>query len=395
MKRKILFVIPTLVGGGAEKVLVTILKYLSRDKYEITLFVLYDVGAYTNSIPEWINVIKGPKPDKTNIKEISRIPWAECAHTHVFNLKQKIYRNLINRTPKIFRALMLKRKRFDIEVAALEGVPCHLISNWGGHGIKWGWIHTDPIKAKDVDACKTYQALDKVICVSESVRELISIKYNLPPQNTDTVYNPIDTRLIITLAKQKPNIKKKGTTAIYLGRLSQEKGVERLIRAMYTARESNPHLYLWILGAGHLENQLKKLVIELQLANFIKFLGFVENPYPFIVEADFLVCPSDFEGFSLSIAESLLLQKPVVSTKTLGPTELLKNGELGILCETTEISLTNAILKMSSPEILQEYKENIAATSFAFDLNTSICKLEELLDNTKLVYPPAPKYASN
>lgn len=381
MKRKILFVIPTLIGGGAEKVLITILKNLSKDKYDVTILLLYNTGVYVNSIPSWIEIITGPTSDHNenyyNFFSKSRAIFRK----RLFDLKQKIYRNLIRRLPKITRCILLKNKKFDLEIAFLEGIPCHLISNWGGKSIKWGWIHTDPINSPDTNACSNYRNLDKIICVSNQIKYLMAKHHNIPINNMEVIYNPIDTKRISELSLEATNISKNGVTAIYIGRLSDEKGVRRLINALNIVNTKGHTLNLWIVGGGNLEGALREQTSELKLNNKITFFGFLENPYKLLQEADFLVSASDFEGFSLTIAESLYLKKPVVSTRTLGPTELLQKGKLGLLCDVNEHALANALIEMQNSETRNKYIANISTFKFTFDLDTSIKKIENILDH--------------
>ncbi len=381
MKLKVLFVMPNLVGGGAEKVLLTILQNLDTSKYEITLLLLYDTGHYIDAPPKWINVIRGIP---TVQKEISSKYFPKIfrkTNKLLFEFKHKVYRNLIRRLPEIFRQILLGQKKFDIEIAFLEGATCRLVSSWGGICQKWGWIHTDPILATEARASNTYEKLDKIICVSESVKNLMVQQYKINPISIDVIYNPVDANQIISTPETATS--KRGLTAIYMGRLSEEKGVDRLIDALKIVRDCGHSLTLWIVGEGHLERILKEKVGKMLQKESVVFFGFVDCPYGLLKSADFLVCPSDYEGFSLSIAEALCLKKPILSTKTLGATELLRNGELGLLCDFNATSIAEGLAQMCCREVREKYIGKITNHDYPFDLNSTISKIEFALDYTK------------
>ena len=92
-----------------------------------------------------------------------------------------------------------------------------------------------------------------------------------------------------------------------------------------------------ILGEGSLREDLEKEVLDLKISNHVKFLGFVDNPYAYMREADVFVLPSLWEGFGNVILESLAVGTQVVSTDCpSGPSEILDNGKYGILTEVDD-----------------------------------------------------------
>ena len=101
----------------------------------------------------------------------------------------------------------------------------------------------------------------------------------------------------------------------------------------------------------------------------VHMLGHIDNPYPIFKQADVYVCSSRHESFSLTVAESLILERPTISTKCTGPIELLENGKYGILVAADEIELKKAIELMVSNYEEREYyskraKERIESVSY-------------------------------
>ncbi len=131
---------------------------------------------------------------------------------------------------------------------------------------------------------------------------------------------------------------------IYLGRLSPEKGVDRLIDALAELHGSVRPFRLWIVGDDYYisrdksENvrlNLERQVKDKGLSEIVAFLGDRPNPYPYLKAADLMVLPSRMEGMGLVIWESLLCGTPVVATDSGGPCEALKNGRWGAVVENS------------------------------------------------------------
>ncbi len=134
-----------------------------------------------------------------------------------------------------------------------------------------------------------------------------------------TIYNPIDADGIIADAKayQPPH----QGYIVHVGKFKQQKRHDILIRAYAKSQRLKP---LVLVGTGPLLEQSKQLVHELGLDQQVIFAGFQKNPYPWILQADFMVLSSGFEGLGLVILESIALGTPVISTDCpSGPAEIL------------------------------------------------------------------------
>ena len=111
-------------------------------------------------------------------------------------------------------------------------------------------------------------------------------------------------------------------------------------------------------------------------------MGYKENPYKYVKSSDLFVCSSLSEGYSLVIAESLVLGIPVVSTKCSGPIEILRNGENGLLVENSEEGLYKGIKEIiNSGELYMNYKNKAVEEGTKFGVDNFIKSLEEILDN--------------
>ena len=252
---------------------------------------------------------------------------------------------------------------YDIEVAYLEcGATKILSSSTNQRAVKIAWVHCDlAIKMADVlDSFikKTrpyYQKYDHIVCVSQDVERSFVTLFR-PSQGTEIVYNTVDDILIRQLAMLplSVQIRKRKLTVVTLGRLTYQKGYDRLLRVHQRLLNVGVDYDLWILGEGPDRNSLEQYIKNNNLSGSVFLAGFQKNPYPWIREADVLVCSSRYEGFSTFITEGLLLGKPIVTTDCTGMRELLKNSESGMIVDNNEEALFCGLHQMLTDAPLRE-----------------------------------------
>lgn len=378
---KVLFFLESLGGGGAEKVLVNLIKGLDKSKYNITVKVMSDVGVYNDEIAEIIkckSIISGKNYGKN------------IFHNIFYKIKYK----LIYLLPKKIIYKIIAREKYDVEVAFIEGFATAVISESKNKlSKKIAWIHVDPIERNYADGyfknleehSQCYKKFDKIVCVSKSVERSAIKKYGITLNNIMTQYNPIDEYDIKKRANEKINILDSSAIKfITIGRLVEQKGYDRLIRVIKRLKEEYDGVFqLLILGDGEKKKQLEEYIKENKLTNIVKLQGFVKNPYPYLKNSDLFICSSRAEGYSLVIAESLILNVPVISTKCSGPNELLDFGKYGMLVENDEDSLYLGLKNIiDDRNKLKELKKKSQKRSEIFNYKKTIERIEKkILDN--------------
>lgn len=378
---KVLFFLESLGGGGAEKVLVNLIKGLDKSKYNITVKVMSDVGVYNDEIAEIIkckSIISGKNYGKN------------IFHNIFYKIKYK----LIYLLPKKIIYKIIAREKYDVEVAFIEGFATAVISESKNKlSKKIAWIHVDPIERNYADGyfknleehSQCYKKFDKIVCVSKSVERSAIKKYGITLNNIMTQYNPIDEDDIKKRANEKINILDSSAIKfITIGRLVEQKGYDRLIRVIKRLKEEYDGVFqLLILGDGEKKKQLGEYIKENKLTNIVKLQGFVKNPYPYLKNSDLFICSSRAEGYSLVIAESLILNVPVISTKCSGPNELLDFGKYGMLVENDEDSLYLGLKNIiDDRNKLKELKKKSQKRSEIFNYKKTIERIEKkILDN--------------
>lgn len=371
-KKRIIFFIESFAGGGAERVLYTILRYIDRDKFDITILVMSDVGVQREAFHRLGFEIK----NVLNCK----IGW----------LNKVKYKLLYNILPvKMALKWLLRGVEADTYVAFVEGYCTKVFSQLKSAKNKIAWVHIDIdtfpwTVEKGIYKCfeeekNAYHRFDKVIGVSGSVTGVLRDKYCL--QNSILLYNPIDEIRIKEQASIESNIEidKDTFNVVSVGRLTRQKGYDELIRMMPFLISANPKIRLYIIGEGEDRPALEQEIARLKLEKYIILLGFLDNPYSLLKKMDLFVCSSRAEGFSLVIAEAMIVGLPIISMECAGPCELLDYGKYGILCKSYE-ELKEKILSAATDEsLLQALKSSAKERGENFNTKDVVKSIEDML----------------
>lgn len=343
-KKKILFITWSFsLGGGAEKILENISNGLS-DEYDIDVLEInhHGIGEGNN---RKVNVLK---PIFKNLKNAS-----------IFNkIKWKFFLFF----PKLFRYLVT-RKKYDYEIAFNYLYPVYLLNN-DAKTISWnhGTIYNlKNHKFSRIRQGKKLKYVNKIISISEKTSESIKEIYPEYDKKIELVYNGYDFQNIHTKSLEDVNIKFEEDSLIYLGRIEESKGIKRLLEVVKNVVEKIPDKKLYLLGKGNLEEYVTRFIIDNNLENNVVMLGYVENPYPYINKASYVVLLSEAEGFPTVLVEALALGKGFISTPVGGTNELYNNQKCGFVSDDNE-EISNYLI-----EELSKKKEDRF-------INSEVCK---------------------
>ena len=357
--KKILFILPSLVIGGMERVQVTIANKLSDAGYDVTVMTFDEGEELRCELSDKVRYIhKEPKP----FKIMRKIPY----------IRYKYYDNGLWETRASAKKLYhyyVGNEHYDVEIAFFRGRAVKIVSgSTNKESKKIAWVHSDFSKASGYlanfkilqDTIFAYKKMDHVICVSEQAcegfKEIIGDTGNLK-----TIYNILSVKDILQKSDDKPQIGviKKRFHVVLVGRLLDSvKGQKRAIDAVSKLHDEGRDISLAIIGGGSDEAALKEYVHQISANGFISFTGNQMNPFPYIKEADLLLCTSYFEGYNLTVAEALMLGTPVLSTNCTGPNEILDHGKFGLIVENSEEGLYNGLRSLvDDPDLLKEYRE--------------------------------------
>lgn len=287
--KKILFVTESLDKGGAEKVLYDILRNIDLSKYKIDILLFENKGIYIEKVEKLgisVNYIFNERKDLIN-----NIIYRKCKSMIIGIIKY-----FYSYYP--FFVKDLKNKKYDTEIAFLEGHSGILVSNRKNNSKKISWVHTDLLKHRVIDKkseLNAYLKMDKIVCVSENSKISLLKLYPELINKIEVVYNPIDKEEILKKSKEKVNItfNKNKVNIMTIGRLIKIKGYEILLQSHNKLIKEGLDYNLMILGEGPERKKLEKYIKENNLENNTQLLGFKENPYSYLKEADINISASD------------------------------------------------------------------------------------------------------
>ena len=379
-KKKILIRIGSLRHGGAEKVLVTFLKNLPQDKYEIDLLLNLYSGKYLAEVPSWINVIYLNKGEMITTNRLQDIP------VKAFRV---MYQYVLKKFPKLLYSTILKNKTYDIEFAAIHGFRDEILNSPLKSSKKIIWIHNDLRKTHfhnyTDNEIRKFFGFDKILVISEQIQKDFE---NLARNENEKdrivrIYNPLDTEEIV----KKANIgiettKNPEPVFISVGTVFPQKGFDRLLKVHKRLLDEGFLHHVKIVGDGYDFENIKNLISELQITETAEMTGFTDNPYPHISNADFYILSSRYEGFPTVLFEAITLKKKIIATEVSGVREMLEGGKLGLIVENSEAGIYEGMKKaLTQPESFNEYSQELNTYKMPFTLENSVQSIIKIIDD--------------
>lgn len=367
---KILFMIPTLSHGGAEKVLVNLVNNMDKSKYDITVQTLFDGGVNRQFL-------------KPHIKYKHCMNKEFRGNTKILSLfsPASLYKRFI-------------KEDYNIVVSYLEGATARIISGCPNKNTKLvSWIHVEQHTKENAsrafrnfdEAQKCYAKFDQTICVSEYVKEDFTKIFNI--QNPSCVlYNTNETEKIIEMSLESQDLIKSSNdykNICAVGTIKKSKGFDKLARIHKKLLDKGINQKVYIFGTGPEQETIEKYLKENNLCNTFIFAGYCTNPYKYVKNSDLFVCSSEAEGFSTAATESLIVGTPVVTTLCSGMEEMLgKNNEYGLITENNEDALYSGIKKVLTEKgLLDHYAEKALERGKFFSREKTVQSVEKMFES--------------
>ncbi len=365
----VLFLIPTLDRGGAENVLVDLVNHMDQSKFKVTVQTLFDENSQKDRLHEGIEY--------------------RSFLYHQFRGNSRLFA----RIPARLLYKMIVGKRYDIVVSYLEGPTTHIISGCPyKDSKKVAWVHVEMHNKRQLSAgfksfktaIDAYKSFDKVAFVAKTVEDAFFKVAGLYLTNTCVLYNTVDSEKIKSKSCDKGAIRlfnEDEFNIVSVGRIIPAKGFDRLANIQMRLHKSSYKTHVYILGEGNSRRDLEEQVNKKGIKETFSFLGFMDNPYFVIKNADLFVCSSRREGFSTAVTEALILGIPVISTKCSGASELLgEHNEYGIVTENDEQSLYEGIrYLLDNSKAVEHYRQQALIRGKEFILENTVKSVEQLL----------------
>ncbi len=298
----VLFVTASLGGGGAERVFSTVLAHLDRSRIRPELALIRRRGAYLGQVPADIPIHElGGKRLPGAIWPLYKLLWTLRPDVVIATLTHvNIITGLLTRLVPYRPRLVLRETNLpSLNVQRLDA-PKLMAALYG----------------------LAYNRADSVLCQGAYMAADVAT-WGVSRQRLRTAENPLDIAEVTRLAAGENPYSSDRFHLVACSRLSWEKGVDLLLDAFAIACENNDALHLTLVGSGPEEAALKVQATRLGIAGRVDFIGFIDNPYPYLRHADVMVLPSRFEPFSNAVAEALALGTPVLAFDCPGDTTRL------------------------------------------------------------------------
>ncbi len=375
MKKELLFIIPSLVGGGAERALINLLKKMDYSKYIIDVCLGVNKGEYRKEIPQ----------------EVRKV-----FYLFKNSLTEKIVVSLLHRDLHlsfVFKVLANKkmRGRYDVGISFLD-------SSWTDMLLfkekeiksKMAWVHSSYATNTNFyrftqghyrkNRIERYHKMDKIIFVSQGAKNDFTSLFG-ETNRMEVVYNLISPTEVIRKSNEKTMMPKEHFCFIAVGSLYPVKGYDRLIQAAKMLKEDGFRFTVCILGKGYLYDQLADMIRQLGLSDTVFLEGFKANPYPYIKNADVFMITSTSEALPTVLCEAMILGKPVIATDCCGCREIIDEGRYGLMVEQNGSSIYEAMKKMITSDFLRKrYMTLSRERSCIFNDDEILSTIETIID---------------
>lgn len=370
--KSLLIIMESMNGGGAEKVLLDLLCAIDRDRYDITLLLVFRTGALLDRLPAWLKTIYlYPAPPK-GIRRVIE---------HFIPGRNFLYRRDVRR--------LMKGRHFDIAVSFLEGPALRIhncLPDIADRNVTWNHTNlkvahwTDYLYSSVGKEAADYRMMDNIVFVSEGARRDFSDMFGISGVHLKVVPNIIDTPAILKRSVESVT-REKAFTMVAVGRLVEVKRYDRMLEAARILSEEGRDFRLWILGTGPLEKPLKEITLKLGIEDKVSFLGFQPNPYPYIKAADIMLMASDTEGYGMAMIEAQTLGTPVVATACTGASAIVTENT-GILTGFSPQEMAEAVSTlMDNRELLARMSANATEKARKFDKSAVLSQIYKILDS--------------
>jgi len=380
MNKRIVILINSLDGGGAERVVSTLLNNLV-EKYECYLILMENKISY--ELDKRIKIIcLDENSNQSGIIKLLRLPVVSYKLNSIVKkyrfgivlsfLHRANYVNILAKSFSNHRAIISER------IASSSLYSDSSITS----------------KISNILINRLYNKSDLIISVSKAIVEDLKIHYKIKSKQI-VIYNPYDIKNIRKLSSENISVNiDKNKSIITVGSLCKRKNHQMLINAFNKINKDNIKLY--ILGKGEEETSLKGLVKELKIEDRVIFLGYDNNPYKYLSKCGIFVLSSNSEGFPNVLAEAMICRCSVVSTDCLsGPREILapnsnikfqlldeiEQAEYGLLTPiNNQEKLKEALdLLLSDNRLRKQYIDKIDERIKNFRLEKIVSEYESIL----------------
>ena len=351
-KLKLLFGAVHMQVGGIERTLISLLKSIDYEKYDVDLLLQLENGSFYAEIPEQVRIIT---------------PYNILFSSFFANESKfsKIIKHLLYN--KYTAWFWTNNKVYDV---AIDYAGYYLFTTYyvakTSSKKKYIWVHQNVEGSKLYDAnfkrnvldnLKKYNYFDKIVCVSETAEISFRKMFPVYAKKTVVINNLQDSNVSFKKEVKLSN----NYNIVSIGRLTKVKGMERLVMVHKQLIDNGFKVNTYLLGDGHEFANLKKMVDDYKLDNSFIMVGSVNNVYDYLKEADLLVTTTYAEAYPTVLIEALLCNTPWVGPRVNGVKDIAKISPMGscILTDDDTSAIAKGVEDAIKGKINKKFKFDI------------------------------------
>jgi glycosyltransferase involved in cell wall biosynthesis len=199
--------------------------------------------------------------------------------------------------------------------------------------------------------------MNHIVAVSDKLQNKLLERSPWIKDKLVTIYDIVNQDVIRLMSDEpvQDMLRQDGVVSIVTtGRLVPQKNYLLAVEAARILKNNNINFKWFFVGEGSDRNKIERRISDLDLVDDVKLLGFKDNPYPYMANADIYVQTSSFEGFGLTVAEAKILHRPIVSTNFDVVCDQIIDYQNGLIAEMTPESVANCIMELSCDKRLKD-----------------------------------------
>lgn len=387
MKKKLLIVAHHMTVGGVQKSLISALKALDYNTYDVTLYLRKNRTDLLSFVDERVNVIVNTDPNRYYRKPYAILLQIKSLIAKAFGKKDKAQKlNDILEEKIRCDAMEYESKtyfdntHYDIAVAYVQGYVALFVDKCINADKKIIFYHTSTNDTPEIHnaVIPNYSA---VAALHEQQKALLEEWYPSSNGKIKIVENYTDKELITEQSKAFSIPETDKTVICSCGRFSPVKGFDMAVEAAKILKDDGVDFIWYFVGDGPERANLENKITEYNLKNNIVITGMQKNPYPYMAGCDIYVQPSYEEAMPVTILEAHRLNKPVITTATVGGCKLVENGLNGVVCAINPDAIAESIADLiNDKEKYNLLLNNIKSIDYSHDFDKYKQQWKSLLE---------------
>jgi len=346
---KLLIIIPSLVGGGAERMLINLLSLIDRNEYEVHLVVTLKKGTYLDDVPEWV-IVDYLFTSELSVRVLYKV---HQKFNYFYPIKKKVKGILHN--------------YYDCALSFIDGINTEALAFVNSEK-KVSWVHGSYRSNinfykfyRSSSYCQRlernrYEGLDELVFVSHDALQEFETLFETKVEKR-VIYNPINKLRVRAKAEEDIDIEvgQDKFVIVCVGSLLEVKNYAMLISACARLIQNGYNIEVLICGEGPLIEDLIQQTVQLGVENDIRFLGFLDNPYPVMAKANLFCMTSLSEALPTSLIEAMVLGIPTLATRVAGCKEVVADGKYGLCVDLNISEIAKGVISFYNDYKLCDY----------------------------------------